>query len=137
MALPEPCTGLIIRYGYLWAREHAAGFEEGRKDRPCAIVLVAGSGSVIVLPITHVPPHNSADGVEIPLLTKQRLGLDGDRSWIVVTEANQFSWPGPDVRPLPERGHAALLPAPLFRIVQETFLAAYRTNKAKLVRRTE
>jgi hypothetical protein len=28
----------VIAYAYLWAREHRRGLEEGRKDRPCAIV---------------------------------------------------------------------------------------------------
>jgi len=37
--------------------------------------------------------------VEISHETKRRLGLDDDRSWIVLTEANRFAWPGPDLRP--------------------------------------
>jgi hypothetical protein len=36
---PEPYAGLVIRYSYLWKREHKAGFEEGTKDRPCAVVM--------------------------------------------------------------------------------------------------
>ena len=38
MSLPAPQPGLVIRYAYLWAREHDRGAEDGAKDRPCAIV---------------------------------------------------------------------------------------------------
>jgi hypothetical protein len=34
---------------------------------------------VLVLPITHSPPLNPADAIEIPTETKKRLGLDTDR----------------------------------------------------------
>jgi hypothetical protein len=30
--------------------------------------------------------------------TNQRLGLDAERSWVMLTEANRFVWPGPDLR---------------------------------------
>jgi len=52
--------------------------------------------------------------VEIPHATKQRLGLDDSRSWIVTREYNRFTWPGPDIRP-DERGDVVLglLPARL------------------------
>jgi hypothetical protein len=29
---------------------------------------------------------------------KRHLGLDEDRSWIVVSEGNEFAWPGYDLR---------------------------------------
>jgi hypothetical protein len=35
--------------------------------------------------------------VEIPHLSKQRLGLDDERCWVMLTEANRFVWPGPDI----------------------------------------
>ena len=70
MALPSPVPGLVIRYSYLWASEHARGREEGIKERPAAFVLVtvnaAGGPVVTVLPITHTPPGVSALAVEIP-----------------------------------------------------------------------
>lgn len=104
MALPAPVPGLVIRYGYLWRREHLEGRDEGRKDRPCAIVAAirsqAGERRVLVLPITHgAPPADAA--IEIPAPVKRRLRLDARRSWIVVTEYNEFLWPGPDLRRAP------------------------------------
>lgn len=56
---------------------------------------------VLVLPITHTSPANPSTAVEIPLQTRQRLGLDFERSWIDLSEANEFSWPGADLRPIP------------------------------------
>jgi hypothetical protein len=60
LAFPTPVPGLVVRYSYLWASEHARGREEGAKDRPCAVVLVviddAGEPAV-VLPITINGPR--------------------------------------------------------------------------------
>ena len=106
MALPKPVPGLVIRYSYLWHSEHLEGRDEGQKDRPCAIFAAiqtdtAGDMRVLVLPTTHSQPDQSIRAIEIPLKVKQRLRLDDDRSWIVVSEWNEFIWPGPDPRRLP------------------------------------
>nr|WP_245273270.1 type II toxin-antitoxin system PemK/MazF family toxin [Mesorhizobium sp. L2C084A000] len=80
------------------------GAEEGRKNRPCAIVaarrVVEGREVITVVPVTHSPPADPADAVEIPAPLKAHLGLDDTPSWIVVTETNDFLWPGPDLRPI-------------------------------------
>jgi hypothetical protein len=100
---PRPEAGLVIGYSYLWLREYREGREEGVKDRPCAIVLALtdddGGTRVTVLPITHTSPSDPAKAIELPLATKERLGLDAERAWIVVGEGNEFLWPGPDLRP--------------------------------------
>ena len=101
MNLPKPVVGLVINYSYLWHHEHARGFHEGFKDRPCAIVLTvhAPSPEVTILGITHTAPSADDHALEIPASVKRRLGLDDKPSWIVTTEANVFTWPGPDLRP--------------------------------------
>ena len=145
MSLPTPRPGLVIRYSYLWAREHDEGREEGVKDRPCAVLLAtrtdAGDLRVIVLPITHAPPGDPGNAIEIPVATKRRLGLDDDQSWIVVTEGNAFAWPGPDLRFAPSGGPESValgfLPARLFNAVRDRFLALHERNKARFVPRTE
>lgn len=145
MSLPTPRQGLVIRYSYLWAREHDEGREEGVKDRPCAVLLAvrneAGELRVIVLPITHAPPQDPEGAIEIPGPTKRRLGLDDERSWIVLTEANAFTWPGPDVRMAPGRGIESVaighLPADLTRAMRDRYLALHAQNRARVVRRTE
>lgn len=50
-----------------------------------------------MVPVTHSPPADRGTAIEIPALTKARLGLDAERSWIVCNEANVFTWPGPDL----------------------------------------
>jgi hypothetical protein len=137
----------VIRYSYLWREEHIAGREEGSKDRPCAIVLVVRRDDtpeplVTVLPITHTPPRTAHEGIEIPAETKRRLGLDDARSWIVLTEANQFRWPGPDLR---RTGKAGLddiaygyLPSTLYERIRLGFLDAVRRSpQRRAVFRTE
>jgi hypothetical protein len=142
---PSPQPGLVIRYAYLWHREALAGQEEGVKDRPCAVVVAFqdedGLTRVYALPITHSPPAPGEDAIEIPAVVKARLRLDGERSWISVSEANVFNWPGPDLRLLPGEGPASavygFLPPGFFRVVRDRFLAADREKKAVLVPRTE
>ena len=124
MALPDPEPGLVISYSYLWRREHRRGEIEGRKDRPVVIVLAAtdatGGKQITVAPITHTPPGNDGEAVQLPPRVKQALGLDAERSWIVVDEVNQFTWPGFDIRPLAgakDRFTYGFLPPKLFDIV--------------------
>ena len=145
MTWPEPQPGLVIRYSYLWRREALTGHEEGVKDRPCAVVIAyrddEGRTRVFALPITHSPPAADAAVVEIPAPVKTRLGLDGERSWVVMSEANVFAWPGPDLRLLPGKGPESsvygFLPPGFFRVVRDRFLAADREKKAALIVRTE
>jgi hypothetical protein len=136
---------MVIRYSYLWHREYRDGQEEGVKDRPCAIILTVqgadGRDIVTVLPITHSPPQSPADAIEIPPETKRRLGLDGERSWVVLTEANRFVWPGPDLRPA-VRGEVSsvaygVLPARLFERIRLAFLEKIKTHRPPFVPRTE
>ena len=144
MTWPLPQPGLVIRFSYLWKREADAGREEGIKDRPCAVVLAIegqeGHPRVIVLPITHAPPQPPEDGVELPQPTKARLGLDGERSWVMVSEANVFTWPGPDLRFLtgqgPESVAYGFLPPLVFRAIRDRFLTRHRERKASLVPRS-
>jgi len=145
LTLPEPVPGLVIRYSYLWAEEYGRGQEEGTKDRPCAVILVTtdvtGERSVTVLPITHAPPANSSLAVEIPAATKRRLGLDDERSWVLLTEANRFVWPGPDLRPANAGDMANIacgpLPFALFEQIRQRFIAMIRARRARLVPSTE
>lgn len=142
MPIPNPEAGLVISYAYLWHHEHQAGREEGRKDRPSVIVLAVnretdGATLVTVLPITHSPPTDPASAVEIPLPVKRHLGLDDDRSWIVVGEGNEFLWPGYDLRKLPhaDRYDYGFLPPRFYNQVLETFIAFYRAGRATLASR--
>lgn len=39
MGLPDPTPGLVIGFSYLWRSEALQDVIEGRKDRPCVIIL--------------------------------------------------------------------------------------------------
>lgn len=93
-----------------------------------------------MLPITHVEPKTKELAVEIPAVVKQRRGLDAERSWIVVAEANRFIWPGPDLPGLPGGDQSmvayGVLPPRLFETVKVRFLVAAKARRARVVPRT-
>jgi hypothetical protein len=132
--LPDPKPGLVIRYAYLWREQAGNGARGGAKDRPCVIVLAVEDRDrvrlVTVAPVTHSPPRNPDEGLEIPMATKRRLGLDDQPSWIVSTEVNRFIWPGPDLRPVSrERPNVfafGLLPRALMERLRDQILARGR-----------
>jgi len=141
--LPAPRPNLVICYAYLWHGDHLRGQEEGSKDRPCVIVLTApaeGQTLVTVLPITHTPPGDPEEAVEIPLATKQRLGLDSEKSWVICSEVNRFVWPGPDLRPIPGRFGDIVygdLPYRLFEQIKQRVLALYTARRLRTVARSQ
>ena len=93
---------------------------------------------VTVVPITHSAPTNLATAVEIPLAVKRHLGLDDERSWIVVSEGNEFLWPGYDLRRIAatDRYDYGFLPPRLFNQVRAAFLEHYRRGRGQLTART-
>jgi len=139
--IQTPEAGLVIFYAYLWHYEHRAGREEGRKDRPCVVFSVerAGVGAplVTVLPVTHNAPADEAEAVEIPLPIKRHLGLDGDRSWIVVAEGNEFLWPGYDLRKIAnaDRYEYGFIPPKLFSRVLKAFVVCSHAGKTRVALR--
>lgn len=144
MALPKPIPGLVIRYSYLWHSEYLEGREDGQKDRPCAIVAAIRVGEddthVLVLPITHTEPANLDHAVEIPAVVKQRLRLDASRSWVIVSESNEFVWPGPDLRRASGADDSSVaygvLPPRLFANIRERFITLMKSGQASRTHRT-
>jgi len=142
---PVPRPGLVIRYSYLWENEARAGREEGVKDRPCAIILVVlreGEHPIVrVLPVTHSPPADLADALEIPPATKQRLRFDAERSWVVLSEANDFIWPGPDLRPAVSGDLSSvaygMLPPGFMAVLRERLAQRWREKRVAVTMRTE
>jgi hypothetical protein len=128
----------------LWRDDYLKGQDEGVKDRPCAIVLALHTSDdeirVLVLPIAHAPPSNPDDALEIPVETRRRLGFDEEQSWIILTEANEFVWPGPDLRPRATGGDPTdivygPLPKHLFDQMRDRFIAKITATTAKRVYR--
>lgn len=143
MALPDPAPGLVISYAYLWHDQHRAGAEEGRKARPCAIVVAStdedGDTKVYVAPITHSRPDTDPHAVELPLAVKRRLGLDDAPSWVVTRELNRFIWPGYDLRPIsrdaPEVFSWGFLPVEVFAALKRGIAAHQRERRLRLTPR--
>ena len=96
---------------------------------------------MLVLPVTHSPPSKGTPAVEIPPAIKKQLKLDADRSWIVVSEWNEFVWPGPDLRrgARGDQGSVAygFLPRGFFATVRDRFIEAVDSGRAERVHRTE
>ena len=137
---PIPTPGDVVSYAYLWAREADAGQEEGLKDRPSVVILSTltqgGEVFVNVVPVTHNRPDAASDGVEMPSVVKRDLGLDREPSWIMVTEINQFRWPGPDVRLVDgDTPYHGAIPDWLFERVRGAF--AGKVGRVRVTRRSE
>ena len=121
MAIAFPRSGQVINYSYLWRHEADDGREEGRKNRPCAVILAEEEGRVTLAPITHSPPEKGSTAIEIPPQAKRQLGLDHEISWIVTSEVNVFSWPGYDLAPIDRNNPGeivfGILPPNLLKLV--------------------
>ena len=143
MSLPPPRVGLVIRYAFLWSHEAGRGAEEGRKDRPCVVVVAvrrqeAGEYQAIVAPITHEPPADPDSGIELAPDMSRLLGLDAGRQWLRFDELNRFTWPGFDLRPIPGRGrrwHYGMLPRPLFERLRSGILRRQATRAVRVANR--
>jgi len=103
--------------------------------------MVAGREVVTVVPITHTPPADPAGAVEIPAALKAHLGLDALPSWIIVTETNDFLWPGPDLRPVPGskpgRFDYGMLPPRFFAHLRDKILQAHARRNLLRIPRSE
>ena len=62
---PEPRVGLVVSYSYLWSEEAEQGLVEGKKDRPCAIILAIDE-----------PPSNAAQQKQVAAEGPTRLQHD-------------------------------------------------------------
>ncbi|MEJ0026969.1 MAG: hypothetical protein WDN01_13160 [Rhizomicrobium sp.] len=137
-----PAPGTIFRYAYLWSHEQQRGQEEGLKDRPALVLAVAVSASkVAALAITHSPPQNQDEAIALPRSVKKALGLDNQDSWVVLTEANVFTWPGPDLRNIPGAEPPTAIygriPSDLMQVIAQRTLDMRNRRRMRFISRTE
>jgi len=143
MLIPPPVPGMVIRYAYLWSDDKAKGRVEGAKERPCVLVLAVrqatGIIQTVVAPITHAPPGDPADSIEVPSTVRQSLGLDTERQWVRLDELNSFGWPGFDLRPHPRTGAIAygMLPRDFYEEVRIRILERNKRKRLKPISRDE
>jgi hypothetical protein len=140
VSFPAPRPGLVIRYSFLWSHEADAGAEEAAKERPCAIVVATprdqnGDIRTVVVPITHAPPDDPLDSIEIPPQVCRFLGLDDGRHWLRLDELNRFAWPGYDLRPIPRRPRQyayGMLPLDLFEALRRGILTRQKAKQLRV-----
>ncbi len=122
-------VGDVIRYSYLWWREHEAGEESGRKFRPCVVVVAVQrqADDVVrfsVAPITSVAPKERP-AIELAAGVKRNLQLDATPSWVICDELNQFDWPTTDIANVPGGGFSlGVLPPSLLKKIREKLIEA-------------
>jgi hypothetical protein len=134
---------VVISYAYLWHHEYNAGREEGSKSRPCVVVLAiekpAGGNIIVrVVPVTHRSPGASLAAFELPRAVKRHLGLDDERSWVILDEVNEFAWPGFDLRPIPpsrDQFAHGFLPPRLFDQLMARLVDIWRDARGKVTPR--
>jgi len=67
--------------------------------------------------------------------------LDSERSWVVLSEANDFIWPGPDLRPVPGvvSGSVAygFLPPGFMSVLRDRLERRRREQRMSAVARTQ
>ncbi|WP_448204140.1 hypothetical protein [Azospirillum sp. sgz302134] len=104
-----------------------------------AVADADGDRLVYVAPITHTPPDDPSNAVEVPAKVKARLSLDAERSWIVTDELNKFVWPGYDLRPVsrdkPDVFAWGFLPTELFDALKRSIVAHQKARRLHVVTR--
>ncbi len=141
MRKPTPVEGLVIRYDFLWQNEYQRGRIEGQKERPCAIVIAAPEQNgvverVIVAPITHAKPLDGVQAIEIPQKVKRHLGLDAERSWIIIDDLNRVRWDDPGIVPVSRsKWEYGALPHALVCQVQDQVRSQAKARKVTLLDR--
>ena len=138
--MPAPKPGDVIRFSYLWWREHEDGEESGRKYRPCVVVVAMqkiGDDLVrlSVAPVTRKRPASRV-AVELPSKVKAHLKLDRGASWVICDELNQLDWPSTDVANVPGGGFSyGQLPPTLLKRIQSALLEAGKSGGLKITKR--
>jgi hypothetical protein len=161
---PEPKPGLVFRYDYLRPREFADGIEHG-KERPACILVplkegevfqnvtvidetskrttanyVAGKNDIAIICIQTDPPDKNQLGVKLDLLTKQYIGLPGDKeSWAIVSEVNIDTWPSSGMNHIPGKPgqfvYQRPMPGPMMAQLAKLFLRLCEHKKIWALKR--
>jgi hypothetical protein len=136
-----PKVGDVVPFSFLWADQHAAGEDAGRKVRPCVVVaaLQRGEGParrVAVAPITSVTPKAERFALELPGQLKRKLELDAPRSCVICDEFNYFIWPGPDLERSPTGASSyGQMPKSMLQKIREFALQSRKLGAFKLTDR--
>ena len=135
MPLPEPKLGLVVHYGFVWARIGAGTPPDAGKYRPSLIVDLEAVEEarlpgraicrVTYLPISHVAPRRDEQAIVIPPRVAQHLGLTAVTSFLYTSYAVEDDWPF-DLGHIPgssDRFDYGFIPPRLFEAVAADFAA--------------
>lgn len=87
-------TGDVIWYPYLWTWQAERGESEGRKNRPCCMMVSRVDRKtrktlLFLFAISSQPPTQAGSAIEVPALERRRAGLhDLKQAWVTVNEYN-------------------------------------------------
>ncbi|HEX2886721.1 hypothetical protein [Vineibacter terrae] len=91
---------------------------------------------VTVVRVTHRPPDDRSSAVAVPSALRRHLGLDREASWIIVSEVNQFVWPGPDLRSISTPHGVSFaygyLPTDLFEEVRRRLVVVHKARQLRV-----
>lgn len=136
----KPKAGDVLRYPYLWARQARAGETEGRKPRPCAVVLAVTNHTdkthFRLCAITTQNPIEGTLAVAVPDTEKRRAGLDRQIPlWVVIDEHNvdvfEMSY---HIEPQSQMG---VFSAAFTKELQRQMIAALQSRVAQSIRRSD
>jgi hypothetical protein len=135
MPLPEPKLGLVVHYGFIWARFGSGTPPDAGKHLPCLIVDLESLEEeglqgrsirrVTYLPISHVPPRQGEQAIAVPPRVARHLGLSAETSFLYTSYAVEDDWPF-DLAHIPgssDRFDYGFIPPRLFDAVAADFAA--------------
>jgi hypothetical protein len=144
--VPAPRLGLVVHYGFIWARTGSCPPPDAGKDRPCLIVDLEQTeepalpgravARVTYLPISHVAPRGGEQAIPIPPQVAAHLRLTAERSYLYTSYAVEDDWPF-DLAHVPgssDRFDYGFVPPRLFGIVAADF-AKYLSAHPRFVHR--
>jgi hypothetical protein len=143
VALPEPVPGLSFATAIFGTENISKDVRKvkriapARSSPPSALMKMATSAC---WSCPSPQPARSCQPRRRNSTTKQRLQLDDARSWMVLSEWNEFVWPGPDLRRLPNADDSSvaygMLPPRLFATIRDRFMALVNARASGHVSRT-
>jgi hypothetical protein len=144
----EPPIGNLVAYEYLWLSQQNIR-EDGAKGLSSSLIfakkIIASVTLAYAVGMSHKPPDASEKAIEVPRKLKRHLGLDEDPSWVYTDQLNEFTWPGPDLRPaewlsnLPSARDSCIigaLPKNWFALLKQDVVGNLKLKRAHIIRRT-
>jgi hypothetical protein len=135
-----PLAGYVLRYPYLWARQAEGGETEGRKQRPCAVILASRMGNgrteLRLCAVTTQHPQRGVHAIEVPEIEKRRAGLDGGVAlWVIVDEHNVDVFE--DSFYIEPKSQIGVFSSAFTKELQAEMILALRRRNSKAVRRQD